>query len=240
MTVQDNSTDSALPPVPEVELFSYAREAVWPGFATQKEVLEQLEDYWVGSRNHTPPTHSQALSIVQRVWAERSTELGGADGEDSHAALQGAFDQLEAAGIVARMDFTCCQTCGHAEIGLEKEGGDPRGYTFFHHQDTQRICGGSVMLAFGAFPGATRNGVILPAEALLPVLDPNLPAAVSIATDEDSREQAKRQVWVAADEAIAREVVSVVRAHGLAVEWNGSCRQRIKVQLPEWRKPLPV
>lgn len=62
--------------------------------------------------------------------------------------LELAFDQLEDAGIVARQNFTCCGTCGAAEIqaeieDFEFEGRTALGYVFFHQQDTERAVEGS-------------------------------------------------------------------------------------------------
>jgi len=56
--------------------------------------------------------------------------------------LDAAFAQLEKARIVCRHDFTCCGTCGAAEIWDEientrKAGRNPRGYAFYHQQDTE-------------------------------------------------------------------------------------------------------
>jgi len=52
--------------------------------------------------------------------------------------------------IVARQNFTCCQNCGHSEIGDEMSESS-RGYTFFHMQDTDgAIEGGGLYLAFGS------------------------------------------------------------------------------------------
>ncbi len=70
--------------------------------------------------------------------------------------LDAAFAKLEAAGIVARQDFACCQNCGFAEIGGEvadaKDAGtEVRGVTFFHQQDTDRaVEGGAIYLSYGA------------------------------------------------------------------------------------------
>lgn len=46
--------------------------------------------------------------------------------------LTAAFRALEASGITARENFTCCRGCGMAEIGAERE--DARGFVFFHAQ----------------------------------------------------------------------------------------------------------
>lgn len=101
-------------------------------------------------------------SLVAQIGAVAREELGKIRAELSswpavtdNDRLEKAFAQLEAAGIVARENFTCCQTCGHAEIKDEvgaaiESGVDVRGYTFFHEQDTERaIEGGGVMLAYG-------------------------------------------------------------------------------------------
>jgi hypothetical protein len=107
------------------------------------------------------------------------------------------------------------------EIGAERGGGSAWGYVFFHAQDTQGICAGSVYLAFGAFAGGpTRNGVELPAAAILPALDPDLLAALDAAVDGAARQQAESRIWTAATAAAAREAVSALRDHGLAVDWS--------------------
>jgi hypothetical protein len=70
--------------------------------------------------------------------------------------LDAAFADLESGEIVARQNFTCCQTCGHYEIGDEiaaarKAGREVRGYAFYHMQDTESAVEGSgLYLAYGA------------------------------------------------------------------------------------------
>ncbi|WP_155371331.1 DUF6891 domain-containing protein [Catellatospora vulcania] len=65
--------------------------------------------------------------------------------------LTDAFRALDAAGIVAREDFACCQNCGVAEIGDEVLDAMPaRGYVFYHQQDAERCAeGGGLYLAYG-------------------------------------------------------------------------------------------
>lgn len=70
--------------------------------------------------------------------------------------LDDAFAALEANGVIARQNFTCCGTCGSTEIWDEidavgKAGGPTRGYTFFHMQDTERAAeGDGLYLNYGA------------------------------------------------------------------------------------------
>jgi hypothetical protein len=73
--------------------------------------------------------------------------------------LDQAFADLDRSGIVARQNFTCCQNCGHAEIGdeiaaAEESGIRPIGYTFFHWQTTDRVAeDGNLYLYYGAVAG---------------------------------------------------------------------------------------
>jgi hypothetical protein len=87
------------------------------------------------------PAEFAAHLEAQSMWPERT---------DSDK-LTDAFRALDAAGIVAREDFTCCQTCGLNDI--DDEVVDPastRGYVFYHGQDAQSAAdGGGLWLAYG-------------------------------------------------------------------------------------------
>lgn len=92
--------------------------------------------------------------LVTRQRAAEATWTGPTDAD----RLADAFTSLEASGVIARMDFTCCGTCGHYEINGEvTPGTNPAGYTFFHQQATESMAAGhGVHLAFGSFdPDAT-------------------------------------------------------------------------------------
>ncbi|XVQ13257.1 DUF6891 domain-containing protein [Spirillospora sp. CA-255316] len=67
--------------------------------------------------------------------------------------LLAAFRDLDAGGLVARADFTCCQSCGTAEIGAEAPAGAaPAGYVFCHRQDVDAAARGEgLFLSYGAF-----------------------------------------------------------------------------------------
>ena len=70
--------------------------------------------------------------------------------------LDAAFAALETKGVIARHHFTCCGTCGSTEIwdeiaAAEKAGITPRGYAFYHWQDTEHAVDGyGLMLNYGA------------------------------------------------------------------------------------------
>ncbi len=70
-----------------------------------------------------------------------------------------AFAQLEGKGIMARQNFSCCGTCGAGEIGDEMDqataaGAPPRGYVFYHRQDTESaVEGHGLYLNYGSSRG---------------------------------------------------------------------------------------
>lgn len=98
------------------------------------------------------------VRAVTRLQAEQESWAPLTD----YDRLRTAFDQLEEEGIVARENFTCCGTCGAAEIGTEIEdfeaqtGRPASGYVFFHQQDTDRATeGGGLYFNYGT---ALRDG----------------------------------------------------------------------------------
>jgi hypothetical protein len=118
--------------------------------------------------------------------------------------LDEAFEELESRGIVCRQNFTCCGTCGAAEIwgemqAAETSGLPVRGYAFYHVQNTtSAVEGGGLYLHYGA---------------------------------TDKGEEAAL--------AVAREIVDVLTAHGLAADWNGSWRTCVGVSL-DWKRRRPL
>ena len=48
--------------------------------------------------------------------------------------LDTAFAELDATGILARQNYTCCQTCGHAEIQSELERAEQPARLHYHGQ----------------------------------------------------------------------------------------------------------
>ena len=74
--------------------------------------------------------------------------------------LDTAFATMEARGLVARQNFTCCNTCGRAEIWDEivaaEESREVIGYAFYHMQDTESaVEGGSIYIKYGAVVGGS-------------------------------------------------------------------------------------
>ncbi|MDR1213683.1 MAG: hypothetical protein LBK54_06340 [Propionibacteriaceae bacterium] len=208
------------------------------GFHTFDEALAGLFDYYEGcSEPETGSLEADFEAVLRQAWQDRLAEQATWDGPGDYAKLADAFERLQAGGIVARMNFTCCQTCGHAEIGDEASRGPDqrileRGYVFFHQQDSARIAdGGELYLAFGAFTADQGTDPQLLDEAR----QGNDQARSKVLSQASARES-----LIAHETAIAHDVAAALRASGLDVEWDGDISQRIRVHITQWRMPLPA
>ncbi|MFF3112094.1 DUF6891 domain-containing protein [Kitasatospora sp. NPDC057904] len=193
---------------PEVlsEARDRARELIRCGFQEPDEIAgslaELLDDQGL--------TEEEAELIVAPLWEERLAEQAGWPEVTDVDRLGAAFDALEGEGVVAAMDFTCCASCGYAEIGDEADE-NSRGFVFFHQQDTERAAAGQgLMLRYGGFRAAD---------------GPDGEGSADAA--------ALRTVG------IGREVVAALTAEGLSVEWDGSPDRAILVAPLEWLNRLP-
>jgi len=91
-------------------------------------------------------------AAARAAFAAYREEQRGWNGDllDSERLLA-AFRDLDLDGVVARADFTCCQSCGMNEIaGLAVPYA--RGYVFCHRQDVDAAARGEgLFLSYGAF-----------------------------------------------------------------------------------------
>lgn len=157
---------------------------------------------------------AEALRIVETLLpalkAERERAMRGWPGQTDCDRLDAAFEELNAAGIMARHHWTCCNTCGRAAIPEEYErlggfwGATPIiGYTFYHVQDSESaVEGGGICLNYGT------------------------------TTQPDTEEKE-----VAASLAVARRVCDVLCKHGLQATWDGSIERKIMVSI-DWKRRL--
>jgi hypothetical protein len=99
---------------------------------------------------------------IQRITAEtlaaHQAELAGWEGLTDCDRLDVAFAALNCQGIVARQNFSCCNTCGFTEIWHEVEAEEERqpveGYVFYHLQATESaIASGQLLMAYGCVEG---------------------------------------------------------------------------------------
>ena len=219
------AADSVDDRVTTAEVTEYAESQVWPGFRTRAEAVESVVGYFADS---TGPTDEVTVdAIVARVWEQRQAVQATWSDPGDWGRLAAAFAELERSGWVARMDFTCCQTCGHAEIGDERTGGE-HSYVFFHAQDTEHLAdpGPNLYVSYSYFethPGVDRDL----ADAAENTGEPELRGR---AAEQDAR----------IETAVGATLVECLRRHGLQVEWDGSHETRPFIPLRDWRKPLPV
>ncbi|MFE5768329.1 DUF6891 domain-containing protein [Streptomyces sp. NPDC056485] len=132
------------------------REVLVGGFASRAELAELAEEYLV-TRDRRPVSHAQARALADRLWLERVAEQAAWQGETDPERLARAFTALQAAGITARENFTCCRGCGDSEIGGEAAPG-ARGFVYFHTQCTDSAAAGhGLTLLYGGFDGSSRT-----------------------------------------------------------------------------------
>lgn len=201
-----------------------AEATIHPGFVTRADASSWLVDVLQDDPATYPDlTPQAAVEITEAAWTRLAAAQAAWSDEGDYPHVRAAFEELEGRGVLARMNFACCQTCGHSEMDDERRE-DSRGYTFFHEQDSERLApdGGDLYLAFGALRPD-------------PSLDPDL-----LARSADGEEEARSVVVAASEERIAAEVVEALQRHGLTVDWDGTNRQRIRLPDLRWRKRLPA
>lgn len=150
-------------PVPELddktreEIEEYVRGLILRGYDGRARLAEDAEE-WLVDGDERPVSAAQARRIVDRLWLEWVEEQAGWVGETDPERITAVFEGLDARGIVARENFTCCRGCGLAEIGAEREDrgtGAARGFVFFHAQGTEAVArGGGLSLYYGGFDGS--------------------------------------------------------------------------------------
>lgn len=213
--------------VDEDALSDEARRAVLPGFLDRDAAVERVREAFGLEEGDPRPE-----AVVGGVWARREVEESGWDGTSDYDRLRSAFEELQADGVVARMNFACCNTCGTDEIDDERtptgvgEGYRFResAYTFFHQQDADRLAEAptTLFLTYSAWRAATD-------------LDP---ALLEAARAGDA--SARARVAADTDRRVGERVAAALRRHGLAVTWDGDPRERLAISITDWRKPLPA
>ncbi|MEV0371611.1 hypothetical protein AB0I10_17570 [Streptomyces sp. NPDC050636] len=99
----------------------------------------------------TPVTLDEARRIVAGLWEERLAEQEEWPEVTDADRVARAFAALDAQGLTARMNFSCCSGCGLAEIHGERAEAD-RGFAFFHYQDTEAAAEGhGLSVRYGSY-----------------------------------------------------------------------------------------
>ncbi|MGW4758058.1 DUF6891 domain-containing protein [Streptomyces chartreusis] len=141
-----------LAPTVRAEVERRVRVLLRCGYDDRAALAEAAEEYLVDGDNR-PVSDAQARELVDRLWLEHLDEQAAWEGVTDPERLAAAFRALEASGITARENFTCCRGCGMAEIGAERE--DARGFVFFHAQVVEHAAEGhGLALYYGGFDGS--------------------------------------------------------------------------------------
>ena len=226
----------ALSPADREALRETARQRIRSGFVERDGLAEALTEYHDDIELPAAVMLAAAQEAVDAEWAARLAEQASWTEPGDYQRVAAAFDELAGQGIIGRMNFTCCQTCGHAEIGDERtprsaeEAGASEGYpfrewgyTFFHEQDAERLADepADLFLAYGTFCPA-------------PGVDPDLVAMGCEDEGEEQDEVARQSALI-----VGRLIVAALRRQGLAVDWPEDVSHRICVTDLRWRMPLP-
>lgn len=175
----------------------------------RSRVLECLESEYPDDRAGMGETVSRLLADEI---ARRADEMRNWPQITDCDRLDAAFEELNRRGIMARHNWTCCNTCGQAEMPDEFmrldgqfEGVPIVGYTFYDFQDVDAaVDGGDIYLNYGSTERA-----------------------------EDEAAYTKQCIRIA-------EIISeMLRQHGLTVMWDGTYARKIGVTVKWQRRTAP-
>ncbi|MER6493555.1 MULTISPECIES: DUF6891 domain-containing protein [Streptomyces] len=145
-----------LPPDIREQVEERVRLLLRCGYDSRAQLTEDAEE-WLVDGDERPVSRAQAGHLVDRLWLERLGEMETWPTTTDPDRLTRAFDALTTRGVTARENFTCCRTCGTAEIGAERAEGD-RGFVYFHTQCTESAAEGrGLMLLYGGFDGSAET-----------------------------------------------------------------------------------
>ncbi len=137
------------------ELHGYVRRHVVAGYLAPDEIARFACEVFADELDPAVLRH-HAARYVREIAAEYRAEQSAWPPVTDNERLDAAFAALERAGIVCRQNFSCCGTCGAAEIwdemaAVEDAGAPVLGYAFFHLQDTEAaVEGDGLYLSYGA------------------------------------------------------------------------------------------
>jgi len=152
------------------EMQEYIQLDVKAGYDTREKMIDNAIDYLLGE--YDPQwLEEQAIKLTDDCLAEHLREQKEWLHETDCDRLDEAFAELDRHGIVARQHFTCCQTCGHAEINAEiaktQKHRPVLGYVFFHWQDTESAVRSDYLyLAYGSVSGKERESQMIASEVV--------------------------------------------------------------------------
>jgi hypothetical protein len=136
------------------DLREFIAYRVREGFETAHQIVENAHD-WANERYDREDLLPEIKRLTAEALAAHRAEQAGWGPTTDCDRLDEAFAALNARGIVARQDFSCCNNCGFTEIWDEVEEAEKHqpveGYVFYHLQCTERaIETGQLLMAYGS------------------------------------------------------------------------------------------
>jgi hypothetical protein len=194
-------------------------EEIWTWIVRGEDDPAEFVEYLDDEEERHGLTDDELTAAYRRALAVRRDQQRSWGPVRSNLTL--AFDELNARGVLARENFSCCGTCASAEIHDERD--DSRhwhGYVWYHQQDTDSLIAdpsGSVYLGYGVYPPED--------------FDEDAYEALS-----DDDKQAAYQIDL---EHLMDDVVfPTLQKHGMQVVWNRDQAKRILVTGAHWYTPL--
>jgi hypothetical protein len=135
------------------DLRGFIAYRVREGFESVHEIVENAVDYAYEKYERDDLEPEIKRLTAELLTSHRAEQAGWGPTTDCDR-LDEAFAALNAQGIVARQDFSCCNNCGFTEIWDEVEQAEKQspveGYVFYHLQCTERaIKTGQLLIAYG-------------------------------------------------------------------------------------------
>lgn len=168
-----------------------------------------------------------AVGGVERTWERCLAEQEAWTDEGDAARLDLALTALRSAGWATRAAVDCCRDTGLGPVETEHAPGD-KFYAVYGVQElVGAVGGGTLTISFSYLDDASTH-----------VLTPELHALASAGDLE------ARRTWMANLDELERlsgsGIVHALRRVGLTVRWGGTGGDIIEVDLPDWRRRLPV
>jgi hypothetical protein len=147
------------------EIDELVKNEVYKGFTAKNEIIEHIteiveDEYDIDTNSIKYYIEDTTCKLLNEHYEEQKTWQFETDCDK----LDKVFNLLEDRGIVARQNFTDCQTCGNFEIKEEIENFSnnavPIGYTFYHEQDTDSAFEyGSLYLSYSSIDDSDKESL---------------------------------------------------------------------------------
>lgn len=196
----------------------------WPYDDVRESVLADVED-------DSDIPADEAIALLDSMWDQRLAEQQSWTDTGDFGRLERMFAELDADGILGRMNFTCCNNCAFHDIDDERTPANNANlpypyrewaYVYFHAQDAERL-GEPDPLLYLSFSAWTHHS--------------RLPKDLIDAASRGD-EAARRKAVAQSEVLLGQQIVAAATNCGLTAEWSGSRHERIALHIRDWRKPL--